>query len=714
MPGKHAHEFRAHPTWPDSAHIACSAQAKYRTNELERAWRTLGTKTFSRLVQANTPPQSWPDGFHDKTVLAEGGREIVGRHEMLDGAGDVPVSGRFPVPQPTDERSGDAEIAEVQRPPHDRSRLIKIQVDDHAIGLEHPADLVERCMEVRDIAQPVPDRNRIGKAVADWQAHDVPDSERRTFTIAVATSVAGEDAHRRGRIDSNNGPGWDQAFDGQCQVACTGREIERLRIGSDVRRQPSDQFPLPPAVHSKGKHPRKPVILFGYQIEEPGDVRLLDGRVSEVRLDIEITEPFVWCHLRPKGVKTAMAYMREALEQRFDAVIVGAGPAGSASAALLASRGFSVALLERAAFPRPKPCAEYLSPEVSRLLDRILPPGALERVRPARLHGMRVVSPDGTSFTGRFSGSRRYGPYREHGLALPREDLDHALALAAVARGATLFEKTAAIGFGDSDSGTRTLVIRRGRFQRSVVGRLIIGADGLNSRVARLLGVARRGRLRRIALVSHATDVTDMQALGEMHVGPCGYLGLAPVGRNVTNLSVVVDVRRSPPGRSKNEWFFDQLQRYPRVMARLEQARFVSPVRVVGPFASRARRATADHVMLVGDAADFYDPFTGEGIYAALRGAELVADQACSALETNALHAGALSAYDAARRRTFGGKWIVERLIGKVIAHPPVLNRVARRLAENPALADMLVGVTGNVVPTSEVLRPSFAWRLIR
>ena len=47
----------------------------------------------------------------------------------------------------------------------------------------------------------------------------------------------------------------------------------------------------------------------------------------------------------------------------YDAVVVGAGPAGSATAALLAERGFSVALLERSAFPRPKPCAEYLSPE---------------------------------------------------------------------------------------------------------------------------------------------------------------------------------------------------------------------------------------------------------------------------------------------------------------------------------------------------------------
>ena len=133
----------------------------------------------------------------------------------------------------------------------------------------------------------------------------------------------------------------------------------------------------------------------------------------------------------------------------------------------------------------------------------------------------------------------------------------------------------------------------------------------------------------------------------------------------------------------------------------------------VEAFAQWTRRATADRVLLVGDAADFYDPFTGEGIYAALLGAELVAKHASRALEADKLRAADLRGYDVARRRTFGGKWIVERLISTVIAHPALLNRVARRLAVKPAMADVLVGVAGNVVPTSQVLSPSFVWQLI-
>ena len=89
-----------------------------------------------------------------------------------------------------------------------------------------------------------------------------------------------------------------------------------------------------------------------------------------------------------------------------------------------------------------------------------------------------------------------------------------------------------------------------------------------------------------------------------------------------------------------------------------------------GPFASHARRAWAPGAALVGDAADFFDPFTGEGIYAALRGGEMLAPFALAALG---------AAHDARRRsraratttraaqRSSRGKWIVERLIGAVV-----------------------------------------------
>src|SRR5205807_2635161 len=88
----------------------------------------------------------------------------------------------------------------------------------------------------------------------------------------------------------------------------------------------------------------------------------------------------------------------------YDVVVVGAGPAGSATAQFLAERGHDVALLDRAQFPRAKPCAEYLSPEAGRVFQRLGVLAALKAAGGAELTGMRVVATGGVTFTGRFDG----------------------------------------------------------------------------------------------------------------------------------------------------------------------------------------------------------------------------------------------------------------------------------------------------------------------
>jgi flavin-dependent dehydrogenase len=131
-----------------------------------------------------------------------------------------------------------------------------------------------------------------------------------------------------------------------------------------------------------------------------------------------------------------------------------------------------------------------------------------------------------------------------------------------------------------------------------------------------------------------------------------------------------------------------------------------------GPFASHARRAYAPGAALVGDAADFFDPFTGEGIYAALRGGEMLADWTREALAapTAAAADRALAEYDAARRKEFSGKWLVERVIGAVVGVAPLINRAARGLSARKDLADLLIGVTGNFVPPREIIRLAYLW----
>ncbi len=380
---------------------------------------------------------------------------------------------------------------------------------------------------------------------------------------------------------------------------------------------------------------------------------------------------------------------------------------------MLAERGVDVVLLERAWFPRPKPCAEYLSPQATRVLDRLRLLPAIDAAGPARLTGMRIVGPRGDSFTGRFIGSHGIRGYSDYGLALPRDVLDALIAEGARTRGAVLREGVVADIASVSNQAVE-VAVRSKSGSEKIRARLLIGADGLTSRVARRFGLSRRGHLRRLALVTHAVEVAGMGDVGEMHVSPFGYVGLATIGHGVTNVAIVVDRDRCDiPPVPPQRWFFDLLPGFPEVAERMRAAHLVTPVRAVGPFDHWTSRATAERVMLVGDAADFHDPFTGEGIYAALHGGEIAAAHALLALERDRFEARDLAGYDRARARAFRGKWLFERLVSGAVGRPALFDRIASRLARRQHLADLMIGVAGDFVPVSRLFRPWNAWQLV-
>ena len=397
-------------------------------------------------------------------------------------------------------------------------------------------------------------------------------------------------------------------------------------------------------------------------------------------------------------------------------LVVGGGPAGSSVAFALARAGVDVLVVDRAHFPRPKPCAECLSPEASRILADM---GALERIEAtgaAALSGIRVRAPTGAVIAGDFVASHGFRGFRDRGLSVRREVLDAILLDCARNAGARVVEGvriTDVVRDGHGRTvGVRTLD-EHGRAGGELRAPVVVAADGLRSVVARRLGLARSFRWpRRLALVTHYERVRGVGEHTEMHVERDGYVGIADVGNGLTTVALVVPASRSRELSGDRAGFVDRwLRSHPHLAKRFDGAARATPVVATGPFASRARRACSPGAALVGDAADFFDPFTGEGIYAALRGGELLASRLIDASPDDARRIdAALGDYDAARRREFGGKWIVERVIGAVVASPPLIARAARRLARRKDLADLLIGVTGDFVPAREVVRLGYVW----
>jgi flavin-dependent dehydrogenase len=398
--------------------------------------------------------------------------------------------------------------------------------------------------------------------------------------------------------------------------------------------------------------------------------------------------------------------------RRCEVLVVGGGPAGTSTAVALAREGVDVVLVDRARFPRPKPCAEYLSPEASRILDAMGALAEVEATGAAQLAGVVVRAPNGATIHGEFLAAHGYTPFRPRGLSVRREVLDKVLVDRARAAGVCVREGVRVTGLEPRADSTHAVALATSDGPESIEARLVIGADGLHSVVARRLSLTRVARWpRRLALVTHYLGVHGIGELAEMHVEPDGFVGIADVGHGLTTVALVVPADRAREVSAGKEEFLERwLRARPHLASRFALATRATPVRATGPFASRSRRAHAPGALLVGDAADFFDPFTGEGIFAALRGGELAAAAALESIRspTAGRSARALASYDAARRKAFGGKWIVERVVAAVVANPWLINRAAATLSRRRDLADLLIGVTGDFVPAREVVNARY------
>ncbi len=412
-------------------------------------------------------------------------------------------------------------------------------------------------------------------------------------------------------------------------------------------------------------------------------------------------------------------------------IVVGGGPGGASAAWHLAALGLDVLVLDRARFPRDKTCAEYLSPEASRLLSAMGALEAVEAAGAAQLGGMLVRAPSGDVIAGHFAAGHGFRGFRDRGLAVRRRVLDALLLDRARLAGARVEEGAHVVDVARAGGTATGVVVRAAGGTRTLRAPLVVGADGLRSVVARRLGLARRWPWpRRVAFQCHARGlemplgggVLGAGPVGEMHAEADGsYVGIAHVDGGLTNVAMVAPAplaRRGLAEHGSPAAYLDAwMRRAPQLAACWSAAERAGPVRCTGPFAAYTRRAWAPGAALVGDAADFFDPFTGEGVYSALRGGELVAPYAAEAARARlagdpAAAGRALAEYERERRRTFRGKWVVERLIALAVARPALINRAASVLSRRRDMADLLVGVAGDFVPPAAVLNPRYLWQL--
>ncbi len=396
--------------------------------------------------------------------------------------------------------------------------------------------------------------------------------------------------------------------------------------------------------------------------------------------------------------------------------MIGGGLAGAAIAARLGALGHEVVVLERMPAWRWRAAGVFASPAAADALRRLgLDPatvGAVTQPIPA----MRVETRGGAWF--RLTYGADGGPAaggRATAIGFDRSRLDPALLELARRAGADVRPGWSAISV-DASEGT---MVANGPDGAPIKlrARVIVGADGLHSLVARSTGVARPARLGpRLGLTWHQPDPQpDPGRDARMHLLQDGYVGVAPVPGGRVNVGIVL-------GRT---WHAGVARRGSRSIAESIVAA-VPPTSndpggwragpasdaLVGawPLGHRVERRSGRGWLLVGDAAGFLDPFTGEGIHRALVSAELGA----AAIHARSRgRAGAFEAYERMMERRFLAKDIVSWIVQAFLARPVAFEYAARRIAARADVRATLGLVMGDLVGAGRALDPRYLAALL-
>jgi geranylgeranyl reductase family protein len=362
-----------------------------------------------------------------------------------------------------------------------------------------------------------------------------------------------------------------------------------------------------------------------------------------------------------------------------DVLIVGAGPAGSASGILLRRAGFDVCVVDAARFPRDKVCGDAVSNQGMRLIEALGAGDAIRRVPHARVSRASAVFPD---------GARIERSYRDPGYIVPRVHFDDCLRRCLEASGARVIEDCRVSELTQCDGR----VVGAVGSKLNWTAKLVIAADGYGSVAQRALGVpAPRGKQLAVSASAYYRDVSfpygsDTADHFFEHELPYGYSWIFPAVEGVSNVGVYI---RTDAYLDRGELLSALMKGFTaRHPARFARAERVGALRSWPlPLAPRGTPVSAAGLLLAGDAAGFIDPLSGEGIWQALHSGMSAGEVAAEALRNGGeLTPRLLRRYDADCARAIGrpsqrkawAQQLMHQIMERRLYANPVLQRTLR------------------------------------
>jgi geranylgeranyl reductase family protein len=402
---------------------------------------------------------------------------------------------------------------------------------------------------------------------------------------------------------------------------------------------------------------------------------------------------------------------------RWDALVVGAGPAGASAAFWLAQHGHSVLVVDKKRFPREKTCGDGLTPRAVRQLHSMELASALSEFQ--RYDGLRSMA----------HGVTLELPWPEHpdfpafGYVVRRRDLDEMVADQAVKAGATLWPATEAVAplvEGGLVTGASLRHAESG-VTEAVRARIVVVADGANSRFGRALGTQRdRSYPMGMAIRGYFTSPYHNEPWIESHLDlrdrdgnhMPGYGWIFPVGDGTVNVGVgLLDTFTGFKAVNTTKLMDAFVHTAPRRWGISPETSCGPPTGGKLPTGGSVSPKAGPTWIVAGDAAGSINPFNGEGIAYAYETGHLVADAVHEALATG--DGLALARYPDVLDEVYGRYFKVARTFVKLIGNPAVMRELTRIGFQSRTLMEWVLRIMANLLRPDELGPAEAAYKMV-
>ena len=396
----------------------------------------------------------------------------------------------------------------------------------------------------------------------------------------------------------------------------------------------------------------------------------------------------------------------------YDAIIVGAGPAGSSAAIYCSKVGLNTLLLDKSIFPRDKICGDALSGKSVKILEELDLLQDLDKLNGAIVNRIIFGNPNHSECELHLNKSLNKR-HISHGFVIPRKIFDN-----------YLFNKASDVSEVESGFNVNNLIYDKNQVigvkgksasgeEKKYYGNIVLGADGPYSIVSRKSGYYNSDmNYTAVGLrcyYENVDDLTDQIELHYVNETIPGYFWIFPAGNKKANIGVGLLKSKAKKKKHNLNQIMEQVIDSKNFKHRFKNASALEKPKGWNlPFGNTKRKNHGNGFLLLGDAAGLVDPFTGEGIGNAMESGKIAAEVILKAKKIDNFSKQILSEYDKELWGYLGSELKTSTLLLKLAHYKVLLNFVIDRASRNKNIENMISGMLTNEVPKTELSNPMF------